>query len=68
MPDVPLCVYCRQRPVDPAWRPFCTERCRTVDLGRWLTGGYRVAGDDPAEEPVDVASQDDPDRAGRTRK
>ncbi|MFO0675346.1 MAG: DNA gyrase inhibitor YacG [Polyangiaceae bacterium] len=22
--------------------PFCSERCRTIDLGRWLDGEYRV--------------------------
>ena len=34
----PLCAYCRRRPVDPAWRPFCSERCKLADLGRWLLG------------------------------
>jgi hypothetical protein len=43
-------VYCRQRPAAPEWRPFCSERCRTIDLGRWLSGGYRVPGE-PAPEP-----------------
>jgi len=38
----PLCVYCRTRPVDPAWRPFCSERCKLADLGRWLLEDYRV--------------------------
>ena len=28
--------------------PFCTKRCRTIDLGRWLDEGYRVAG--PGDE------------------
>jgi uncharacterized protein len=23
-------------------RPFCSQRCADVDLGRWLTGVYRV--------------------------
>ena len=67
MAEAPLCVYCRQRPVDPKWRPFCSERCRTVDLGRWLTGGYRVASDQ-AETPSDVADQDEPDSVDRTKK
>jgi endogenous inhibitor of DNA gyrase (YacG/DUF329 family) len=31
--------------VDPAWRPFCGERCKLADLGRWLSEGYRVPGD-----------------------
>jgi uncharacterized protein len=36
------CAYCRQRAVDPAWRPFCCERCKLADLGRWLREDYRV--------------------------
>jgi uncharacterized protein len=35
-------VYCRRAPVDPAWRPFCSERCKLADLGRWLLEEYRV--------------------------
>jgi endogenous inhibitor of DNA gyrase (YacG/DUF329 family) len=31
--------------VDPAWRPFCGERCKLADLGRWLSEDYRVPGD-----------------------
>ncbi|HTS21573.1 MAG TPA: DNA gyrase inhibitor YacG [Casimicrobiaceae bacterium] len=27
-------------------RPFCSERCRLVDLGAWVSESYRV----PAEE------------------
>ena len=42
MSDLPLCVYCRQRPAELAWKPFCSERCKMADLGRWLTGSYSV--------------------------
>jgi endogenous inhibitor of DNA gyrase (YacG/DUF329 family) len=35
--------------------PFCSERCRLVDLGNWLGGSYRIGSqsdDDPrADEP-----------------
>ncbi len=24
--------------------PFCSQRCRLLDLGKWLDGRYRVAG------------------------
>jgi len=41
----PLCVFCRKHPVDPAWRPFCSERCKLQDLARWADGDYRVGGD-----------------------
>ena len=27
------------------WRPFCSERCRTVDLGAWASGAYVVSAD-----------------------
>jgi endogenous inhibitor of DNA gyrase (YacG/DUF329 family) len=50
-------VYCRRAPVDPRWRPFCSERCKLADLGRWLSGDYRVpdepAGPPAADEPED---------------
>ncbi|MGE5243345.1 MAG: DNA gyrase inhibitor YacG [Betaproteobacteria bacterium] len=40
----PLCVFCRRKPIDPAWRPFCSERCKIQDLARWADGSYRVPG------------------------
>jgi endogenous inhibitor of DNA gyrase (YacG/DUF329 family) len=42
--------------------PFCSERCRTIDLGRWLAESYRmpVLGEPDAEAPADdVAPADD---------
>jgi len=37
------CPVCRKR-VDPAggFRPFCSPRCRQVDLGRWLAEDYAI--------------------------
>ena len=26
-------------------RPFCSERCKLIDLGKWVTEEYRVAGE-----------------------
>ncbi len=34
-----------------AFRPFCSERCKTVDLGAWATEQYRVAAIEQDEEP-----------------
>ena len=47
-----------QAPFAPAnpWRPFCSERCKLVDLGAWATESYRVAGPsagDPEKEPTE---------------
>jgi endogenous inhibitor of DNA gyrase (YacG/DUF329 family) len=33
------------------WRPFCSERCKLIDLGQWASEGYRV--------PVEDAPPDD---------
>ena len=39
------------KPAEHALRPFCSPRCRDVDLNRWLSGRYVVPGrDDEAEE------------------
>ena len=32
------------KPATEASRPFCSERCRDVDLNRWLSGSYVVPG------------------------
>ncbi|MFW5679045.1 MAG: DNA gyrase inhibitor YacG [Pseudomonadota bacterium] len=42
------------RPSDPALKPFCSKRCRDVDLARWLTGAYAIPVVE-ADEPDDDA-------------
>jgi uncharacterized protein len=37
--------------------PFCSKRCQTIDLGRWLGETYSL----PAEEPEDTRSSEEPD-------
>jgi endogenous inhibitor of DNA gyrase (YacG/DUF329 family) len=49
MTGLPLCVFCRHHPVDPVWRPFCSQRCKLQDLARWADGVYRVPGPRVAE-------------------
>ena len=38
------CPICK-KPVksDDAEFPFCSSRCRTIDLGKWASGGYVVS-------------------------
>jgi endogenous inhibitor of DNA gyrase (YacG/DUF329 family) len=43
----PACAMCG-KPVDAAFKPFCSKRCANLDLHRWLKGSYVIAG-----EPVD---------------
>ena len=54
----PLCVYCRRQPVDAAWRPFCSERCKLADLGRWLTEAYRVPGQETPPDSTPDSGDD----------
>ncbi len=46
------CPIC-QRPSAPKHRPFCSQRCADVDLGRWLGERYVIAG--PPAEVADTA-------------
>jgi endogenous inhibitor of DNA gyrase (YacG/DUF329 family) len=49
----PHCPTCREPVV---WegnpdRPFCSDRCRLIDLGSWASERYRIPGE-PAELPA----------------
>jgi uncharacterized protein len=35
------CAVCGSRLEPGARPPFCSERCKLIDLSRWLDGGYR---------------------------
>ncbi len=50
-PKARPCPICG-KPAQEATRPFCSPRCRDVDLNRWLSGSYVIP-----------ASEDDEDEA-----
>jgi Uncharacterized protein conserved in bacteria len=53
------CPICDKR-FDPAASqamPFCSERCRQIDLGRWLREVYSVPVERPTEEDVEAPPQ-----------
>ena len=50
-----MCVRCHECPAIPESFPFCSERCRLIDLGQWAQEEYRV----PAE-PVPPGEEQDP--------
>ena len=49
----PICA----RDSDPKYRPFCSRRCADIDLGRWLTEGYRLP-EETAEPRVPPRDED----------
>ena len=44
------CPQCK-KPMQEAYRPFCSKRCADVDLHKWLTGAYVIPGGAHAEGP-----------------
>lgn len=62
MPTV-SCPTCR-RPVEwsdaSAYRPFCSERCRLIDLGAWLAEKHAIPGGE-AQIGVDEPAPPAPD-------
>ena len=43
---------------DARWRPFCSERCKLMDLGQWFAGKYSIPEDSgPAEPPPEAKPQ-----------
>lgn len=61
MPTCPIC----HKPSAGAEAPFCSARCRSMDLNRWFTGGYAVPAvelDDVDAEALDAADSARPPR------
>ena len=43
--------------------PFCSERCRTIDLGKWASGGYVISSPVPdTEEGIHDRAVEDEDQ------
>jgi endogenous inhibitor of DNA gyrase (YacG/DUF329 family) len=56
----PKCPICG-KPVEQAFRPFCSARCKQVDLNRWLSESYRVPVQSADEEEDEAARPDRPE-------
>ena len=46
------------------WRPFCSERCKVIDLGGWASEAYRVPLAE-APEPGDIDAEQEGSRGDR---
>ncbi len=49
LPSTEACPICN-RPVKFTNRPFCSARCKLIDLGRWIDGDYKVCSENASEE------------------
>lgn len=63
MPAIVKCPTCRKEVPwdDNPYRPFCSERCKLVDLGAWSQERYRI----PAEEADFDPEADDEEMKSR---
>lgn len=52
-----LCPQCKKEfsQAESKAMPFCSERCKTIDLGRWLEEGYSLPhfADPDDDEPIE---------------
>lgn len=51
-----VCPICKKKSTweENPYKPFCSERCKLIDLGKWASEDYRIAGkkkDIPEGEP-----------------
>lgn len=56
--DCPYCGKPAQFEGNP-YRPFCSERCKLIDLGNWASGSYRVPGE-RVSQPEDKEDKKEP--------
>ena len=48
--DCPTCgTSIEWSPLNP-FRPFCSDRCRLIDLGEWADESHRIASDEPFDD------------------
>jgi len=65
MPLLVRCPICR---AEDSWegnphRPFCSERCRLMDLGAWTGGRYRIPGEKIDQELDSSEDEDDKEKS-----
>lgn len=46
----PTCGKKTEYTPENSYRPFCSERCKLIDLGEWASEGYPIAAEPDLEE------------------
>ena len=52
------CPICSKPTLDK-FKPFCSNRCSNLDLGRWLDGKYRIPTDEAPSDSNFAVVEDD---------
>lgn len=59
----PVCRKMTQWKGNP-WRPFCSERCKTIDLASWASEEYRIPAERLGEEELEEERRGKTDEPG----
>ena len=57
------CLQCGRKIEDPGkpYRPFCSQRCKLLDLKKWISEEYRIAAAMPDESGGEPAETEGPE-------
>lgn len=61
------CPYCKNETIYSAenpYRPFCSERCRLIDLGQWADESFKIPVKENSEDSTWNHPDDDEDQGG----
>ncbi len=47
-----ICPLCKKQTTweENPWRPFCSEKCKLIDLGKWVSEEYKIEGEEAKSE------------------
>jgi len=67
-----ICPICKRVTTweENPYRPFCSERCKLIDLGKWVSEEYRIVGEkveEQSEKNISNGHGDDA-RAGNVKR
>ncbi|KAF0144999.1 MAG: DNA gyrase inhibitor YacG [Nitrospirae bacterium] len=55
-----ICPICKKTTTweENAWRPFCSEKCKLIDLGKWVLEEYRIPDEKTGEKEKGETTKD----------
>ncbi len=52
--NCPICEKATNLDSSNAYRPFCSERCRLIDLGQWVNESYSISEASTSDNNFDI--------------
>jgi len=55
-----VCPVCKNKTTweENPWKPFCSERCKLIDLGKWFSEEYRIEGKETMSKEQNAESEE----------